>query len=325
MKKIKIFDIVKEYTIFVILVGLAIVFALQNSAFLKISNILTILRQSCIMGILGMGEMSLIVVGGLNLSMGACVALSSVVIALLSVKAGLAWPLVILLTVLMDTVIGFVTGVIINKTKIVPMIGTLALSTIISGVAYLICGGLPISGIPDNIKAFYQGSIGPIPAPIILALVIIVIMGIIFKYTYFGRNLFATGSNREAARLSGINADHMFIAAYTICGGLCGMAGLLMAGRVGSGNPTSGAALDMDVLSALVIGGVSFLGGEGKVTKAAGGILLITMLTNGLTLSGVTEYVQMVITGSVFLLAVILDSTQHNHLHLFGSLFKKNA
>ena len=106
---------------------------------------------------------------------------------------------------------------------------------------------------------------------------------------------------------------------------MCGIGGLLMAGRVGSGNPTSGSTLDMDVLSALVIGGVSFLGGEGKVTKAVGGILLITMLTNGLTLAGVNEYVQMVITGSVFLLAVVLDSIQHNSLNLFGIHFKKKA
>ena len=222
---------------------------------------------------------------------------------------------------MVDTVIGFITGVIINKTKIVPMIGTMALSTIISGIAYLLCGGLPISGIPQELKVFYTGSVGPIPAPIILAGAIIIAMGIMFKFTYFGRQIFATGSNREAARLSGINADKVFIIAYTICGALCGVAGLLMAGRVGSGNPSSGASLDMDVLSALVIGGVSFLGGEGKVTKAVGGILLITMLTNGLTLCGVTEYVQMVITGGVFLAAVVLDSFQHNNLGL--NLFRK--
>ncbi|OUQ16054.1 hypothetical protein B5E82_14415 [Lachnoclostridium sp. An138] len=321
----KAVDIIKEYTIFIILIALAIVFAVKNPAFLRTSNILTILRQSCIMGILGMGEMSLIVVGGLNLSMGACVAMSSVLIAILSVHMELPWPVVILLTVLLNIAVGFLTGVIINKTKIVPMIGTMALSTIISGAAYLMCGGLPISGIPDSIKVFYQGSIGFLPVPIILAAVIIIIMGIMFKYTYFGRYIFATGSNREAARLSGINADSVFIAAYTICGAMCGIAGLLMAGRVGSGNPTSGSTLDMDVLSALVIGGVSFLGGEGKVTKAVGGILLITMLTNGLTLAGVNEYVQMVITGSVFLLAVVLDSIQHNSLNLFGIHFKKKA
>lgn len=319
----KFLSVVKNNTIFVILIVLGAIFTCINPAFLKVSNILNILRQSCIMGILGMGEMALLIVGGLNLSMGSCVAFSSVLIALLSVKLQVAWPLVIVITIAVDTLIGFITGVIINKTKILPMIGTMALSTIISGMAYLLCGGLPISGIPASLKVFYQGSVGPIPAPIILAAVILIIMHILFTYTYFGRQIFATGSNREASRLSGINADKVFISAYTICGALCGVAGLLMAGRVGSGNPTSGASLDMNVLSALVIGGVSFAGGEGAVVKAVGGVILITMLTNGLTLGGVNEYVQMVITGSVFLMAVVLDSFQHNLFQL--NLFKKKG
>lgn len=318
----RVTNVVKDYTIFVLLIGLGILFTIGNPAFLRVSNIITILRQSCIMGILGMGEMALIIVGGLNLSMGAGVALATVIIAIITVKLGLPWPVAILTVLVVNTLIGYVTGVVINKTKIVPMIGTLAISTIISGIAYILCGGLPISGIPGSVKFFYQGNVGPIPMPIIIAAVIIILIGILFNYTYFGRQIFATGSNREAARLSGINTDRVFVSCYTICGALCGVAGLLMIGRMGSGQPNCGATLDMDVLSALVIGGVSFLGGEGKVTKAVGGIILIVELTNGLTLCGVNEYIQMVITGSVFLIAVVLDSIQHNHLKFFNKKAK---
>lgn len=318
----RVTNVVKDYTIFVLLIGLGILFTIGNPAFLRVSNIITILRQSCIMGILGMGEMALIIVGGLNLSMGAGVALATVIIAIITVKLGLPWPVAILTVLVVNTLIGYVTGVIINKTRIVPMIGTLAISTIISGIAYILCGGLPISGIPGSVKFFYQGNVGPIPMPIIIAAVIIILIGILFNYTYFGRQIFATGSNREAARLSGINTDRVFVSCYTICGALCGVAGLLMIGRMGSGQPNCGATLDMDVLSALVIGGVSFLGGEGKVTKAVGGIILIVELTNGLTLCGVNEYIQMVITGSVFLIAVVLDSIQHNHLKFFSKKAK---
>ena len=306
----KFVNFLKEYSIFAILVVLTVIFSMGNPAFLKPSNILTILRQSCIMGILGMGEMSLIVVGGLNLSMGACVALTTVLLAVFTVNMGLPWGVAILISVVINTVIGFLTGVIINKTKIIPMIGTLAISNLVSGVAYIICNGLPISGIPNSLKFFYQGSVGFMPMPIIIAAVII-IMGIMFKFTYFGRQIFATGSNREAARLSGVNADKIFIAAYTICGFMCSIAGLLMLGRMGSGTANTANTVDMEVLSALVIGGVSMLGGEGKVTKAVGGFLLITMLTNGMTLNGVNEYVQKVVTGGVFLLSVVLDSYQH--------------
>ena len=307
----KFVNFLKEYSIFAILVVLAVIFSMGNPAFLKPSHILTILRQSCIMGILGMGEMSLIVVGGLNLSMGACVALTTVLLAVFTVNMGLPWGVAILISVVINTVIGFLTGVIINKTKIIPMIGTLAISNLVSGVAYIICNGLPISGIPNSLKFFYQGSVGFMPMPIIIAAVVIIIMGIMFKFTYFGRQIFATGSNREAARLSGVNADKIFIAAYTICGFMCSIAGLLMLGRMGSGTANTANTVDMEVLSALVIGGVSMLGGEGKVTKAVGGFLLITMLTNGMTLNGVNEYVQKVVTGGVFLLSVVLDSYQH--------------
>lgn len=310
----KIWNIVKEYSIFVILILLAVIFASQSKAFLRVSNILTILRQSCIMAVVGMGVMGVIITGGLNLAVGSCVAMSSVLIALLSVKGGLVWPLVVLITVVINTGIGYLIGLVLNKTKVIPMIGTTAMSTIFSGIAYLLCGGLPISGIPDNIKWFYQGSVGPILAPIIMAAAVVLIMGIVLKYTYIGRQLYATGSNREAARLSGINTDKIFIMSYTICGALCGLGGLLMAGRVGSGNPTSAATLSGDVMAALVIGGVSLRGGEGKVTKAVGGLVLMATLTNGMTLCGVDDYVQMVVTGSVFLLAVVLDSIQHNNL-----------
>lgn len=262
----------------------------------------------------GMGEMTLIIVGGLNLSMGSCVALGTVLIAIMTVRMSIPWGIAILINLLVMTLIGFATGWLINKTKIVPMIGTMAVSTVVSGAAYLSSGGLPISGIPDAIKWFYKGNIGVIPIPIITTTIIALIFAFVFNRTYFGRQIYAAGSNREAARLSGINTDKIFIGAYVICGLLCGMGGLMMIGRLGSGQAQTGTTLDMDCLSALVIGGVSFLGGEGKVSKAICGFILITELTNGLTLCGVNDYVQMIITGSVFLAAVVLDSIQHGNV-----------
>ena len=319
----KLIDIIKEYSIFAIIIVLAAVFAIGNPAFVKTSNIITILRQSCIMGILGMGEMSLIVVGGLNLSMGACVALSTVLLAVFTVNLGIPWFIALILAVIANTLIGLCTGLVINKTRIIPMIGTLAISNLVSGAAYIICNGLPIRGITDPLKFFYQGSVGVLPMPIIIAALVIITMGIIFKFTYFGRQLFATGSNREAARLSGVNSDRIFITAYTICGLMCGIAGLLMLGRMGSGTANTANTIDMEVLAALVIGGVSMMGGEGKVTKAVGGIVLITMLTNGMTLNGINEYVQKVVTGGVFLLSVVLDSYQHGNFTLLQRKVRK--
>ena len=197
----------KEYTIVFVLVLLAILFTISNSAFISPSNLITILRQSCILGICALGEMGLIIVGGLNLSMGANVSLTTVIIAIMTVKMNIPWPLALLTAILMCTLIGMLTGWIIVKTKIVPMIGTLALSTLIGGIAYLICNGLPISGVPDAAKVFYQSDIGSIPVPIIIWVVIIAGFAIVFKYTYYGRRIFATGSNDEACPASTLRSS----------------------------------------------------------------------------------------------------------------------
>lgn len=301
----------KDYTIFLVLIILAILFSLSNPAFMAPSNFITILRQSCILGIVAMGEMSLLIVGELNLSMGASVSLTTLIIAIMTVKMGIPWPIALITAIVVCTVIGFLTGLIIVKTKIVAMIGTIAISTLISGIAYIICGGLPISGLSNATKVFYRGDVGPIPMPIVIWAIVLIIFTVIFKFTYYGRHIFASGSNNEAARLSGIKTTFIRISVYTICGALCGIAGILMLGRMGSGQPNCATTLDMDVLAALIIGGVSFAGGEGKISKAVGGIILIAELTNGMTLAGINEYVQMVVTGAVFLFAVCLDSFQH--------------
>jgi len=306
-----VIKILKDYTIFIMLIFLAVIFTMGNPAFISSSNIITILRQSCILGICAMGQMTILIVGGVNLSMGSSVSLTTVFIALLTVRMGVPWPVAFLLAVALCTAIGFATGFIIVKTKIVPMIGTIAISILISGLSYIVCGGLPISGLSDATKWFYRGSLGPIPVPIVIWFVVIIFFTVMFKYTYYGRHIFITGSNAEAARLSGINTTFIWVSAYTICGALAGLAGLLMLGRLGSGQPTAAETLDMDVLAALIIGGVSFLGGEGKISKAVGGIVLIALLKNGMTLNGINEYVQKVVTGAVFLSAVCLDALQH--------------
>jgi len=312
MKNSKIKYLFKEYTVVFVLIVLSLLFYLGNPAFLKMGNIITILRQSSILGICAMGMMTLVIVGELNLSMGATISLTTVVIATLVTKTNIPWPLAMILSLLMTTIIGFLTGMIVVKTKIVPMIGTIALSTLISGIAYIIVGGLPVSmmGQSPSINWFYRGDILGLPVPIIIWLIVILIFMFIYHKTYYGRHIFASGSNAEAARLSGINTDFIKISVYTLAGTLCGMAGILMLGRMDSGQPNSASTLDMDVLSAVIIGGVSFAGGEGKISKAVSGIILISALRNGMTLNGVDDYVQMVVTGAVFLAAVILDAYQ---------------
>jgi ribose/xylose/arabinose/galactoside ABC-type transport system permease subunit len=312
MNNIKISDYIKEYSIVIVLIILAIIFSLGNSAFIRTSNLITIFRQSSILGIASMGGMFVMISGGINLAIGGVISLVTVVTALLAADVGLNWVLAMLIAVLVATIISGFMGWVIEKTQIVAMIGTFAFNIIIAGMSYIICGGLPVYGIPAESKVLGQGFILGLPISILLFILIAALTAFIFNKTYFGRQYFASGSNDEAARLSGINTNKIRVIGYLISGALCGVAGIIMYGRVGSGQPSAGTGMEMDVLTATVIGGVSLAGGEGKVFKACCGVVLISMLTNGLTLMNIDEYVQMVIRGIIFVGAVIIDSYQHN-------------
>jgi ribose/xylose/arabinose/galactoside ABC-type transport system permease subunit len=309
--KDKIIGFLKEYTVLVVVIVVGTLFSIGNPNFIKIGNIITILRQVSILGIIGIGCMFVVITGGINLAVSSIVSMDTVLIAILFKSFGIHWAIGMFIAFALSTLISFVMGLIIVKSKINPMIGTLAAQTIIAGLAYIFCNGIPVFGMPEESKIFGQGFIGPIPIPVVVFVVIALIVAFVFYKTYFGRYFFAAGSNDEAARLSGINTGMVRVIAYTLSGALCGIAGIIMYGRVGSGQPQAGMTYDMNALIAIVIGGVSFAGGEGKVGKVCIGLILIGMLTNGMTLNQVTEYVQMVIRGLIFLGAVLLDAYQH--------------
>ena len=214
------------------------------------------------------------------------------------------------------------TGMVIVKTGIFPMIGTLALQIILQGVAYLICGGMPVSNLPATAKIIGQGYVGPIPFPVIIFVLVMIVATIVLNRTYIGRHFYAIGSNEEAARLSGINTAKLKVATYAIGGFLSGLAGLIMLARISSGQPTAGKNMEMDCLTAAVIGGVSLTGGEGRISTAVCGVLIIGVLSNGMTILNISEYYQLVIRGCIFLGAVCLDGIQKK---LAGRKVKKVA
>ena len=304
-------NIVRDYTIVIVIIVLGAIFTLGNRSFLSINNFLTILRQSAIMGTVGVGLMFCMVTGAINLSMGSYVSATTVLIAVWVTQYGMNWIVASILCLALNTLIGFVQGLVTVKGELNAMIASLAVQTILAGAAYLISGGLPVYGLPEEAKILGQGNIGIIPVPVIVLLVAAAIVSVIFTKTYFGRKFFATGSNLEAARLSGIKTDKIRIVAFVICGFFGGLAGILMLGRLGSGQPAAGAQIDMNIIAALIIGGVAIGGGEGKVFRALCGVILINMLINGMTLMNINPYWQQVARGAVFLFAIILDSWQH--------------
>ena len=302
----------KKYSVEIVLIILIAIFGIARpETFLKTTNFITILRQSAITGIMSLGMMICMLAGGLNLAIGSMVSLVTVTSAVMLTQMGLHWSVAYLISIAICTFTGWLTGFIIVKTKIWPMIGSLAMQTILSGVAYIICGGLPIYDLPEDSKIFGLGKVMDfLPIPIVFLVVVAAIFAFFLNKTYFGRLFYATGSNEEAARLSGIKTDRVKVISYIICGLLCGIAGVIMTGRVSSGQPAAGTGMEMTCLTAVVIGGVSMNGGEGKTFKAIIGVLIISVLKNGLTIMNVGEYEQMIAEGVIFMFAVCFDSLQ---------------
>ncbi|MCG8685426.1 MAG: ABC transporter permease, partial [Desulfobacterales bacterium] len=302
--------LIRKYGIVLILIAIMLVFAVVSPVFLTLNNIMNIIRQVSMLGIVAAGMTCVIIAGGIDLSVGSQISVIGVVVALLTTDFGLSPVAAALIGLALTTGIGFFNGVVITKTGIAPLIATLAMLTVLQGVAYLACGGLPIYGLPPAFSKVAQSYLWFIPVPVVIMTVIVLATGFFLRRTYAGRYVYAVGSNEEATRLSGINVDSIRILVYTLCGFLTGIAGIILLGRVNSGQPITGRGYELDVLSAIVLGGVSINGGKGGMFAAIVGVLIIGVLNNGLIIAGVNEYYQLVIKGLVLLAAVVADSLQ---------------
>lgn len=308
----KIFKVLNKYGVIIILALLIVVFTTINPVFLTLKNIINVLKQSSIMGIMAVGMTFVLLTGGIELSMGAQVSLVCVTLSML-VKNGIVplW-LAMILCVCETMLVGLFNGFVISKTKVPPLIMTLGTSTFLTGFNYTICGGLPIYGLPESLKWAGQYNVfGLIPVLIIVMLIMVAIGVFILDKTYVGRYFYAIGSNEEASKLSGINVDKICMLAYTLSGIMVGIAGILMLGRIGSGQASAGDGYEMDVLTGCVLGGVSTTGGKGRVGNAFFGILIIGVLSNGMAIIGLGPFPQKMVKGLVLIAAVVLDRIQY--------------
>lgn len=302
MKKINI----TEYAMLIALVILSVAFALASDVFLSPGNIINILRQISIMGILSVGTTMVMITGGIDLSVGSVVGVSSVVVAVL-ISSGISPILAIIAALIIGALIGLLNGFLITDIGMFPMIATLATMTIFRGVAYLITGGLPVHGFPDSFLFLGQGYLFGIPFPVIIMALIFILGYIILNHTVFGRRIYGIGGNIEASRLSGIPVKRTLYNVYILQGILAAGAGVILLSRINSGQPTSGAGYELDVITATVLGGTSVSGGVGNIRGVIIGVLFMGILTNGMVLLNVQDYWQQVIRGGVLILAVGFD------------------
>ncbi|WP_372797652.1 ABC transporter permease [Pontiella sp.] len=304
-------DIGKRFGIYIVLLALMVFFSIASENFLVGHNLLNVARQVSMMGIAAVGFAFVLLLGGIDLSVGSVITLVNIVTAWFMVNAGMNPVLAIILALLLAAGIGFFNGWIIANLQMPSIIVTLAMMIIIEGVAFLICKGLPIFGFPKSFAVIGQGYVGPIPIPVIIMAIVMGLGMFILRKTFFGRYFYAVGGNEEAALLSGINVKRVKYLVYTLSGFFAGVAGIVILSRTNSGQVLSGKGFEFDVLTACVLGGVSVAGGFGKITNVLAGVLVLGVLSNGLVLLDVSQFVQLVIKGSVLLIAVALDCIQH--------------
>ncbi|MBU3845069.1 MAG: ribose ABC transporter permease [Candidatus Anaerobiospirillum pullicola] len=292
-----------DYGIVVILLLLIAIFSVAADNFFSFGTLTTILRQVSIIGIISVGAAYVILTSGIDLSVGSIACISSVTAALMF-KAGIPISLSILATLIIATFYGVISGMLVAFFRMSPLIATLGMMTALRGAGYLITDGLPVFGFGPGLSAFGRGSLLGIPYPVILMLVVFALGIFILSYTPIGRYVYGIGSNEEASRLSGVNINFVKIFCYAFCGLLSGLAGLVLLARTNSGQPSAGVGFEMDAITAVVLGGVSLAGGQGKLPLVIIGVLIMGVLSTGMLMCNINDYVQQVVKGVVLVAAV---------------------
>ncbi|MDK2897456.1 MAG: putative xylitol transport system permease protein [Candidatus Atribacteria bacterium] len=274
------------------------------------SNIANLLRQTSINGVVAIGMTLIIITGGIDLSVGSVVGLSGMIYALLTSTRGeiqIASSLAIILSLGAAALVGLVSGVAVHDGKVPPFIATLGMMTLIRGLVMYISTGRMITGLPLSFRQLAVAGFLGLPVLAWIWIIMVAFMGFVLKYTMFGRNLYAIGSNKEAARLSGINIRLNMYGFYTVGALFSGMAGLMLATRMAAGVPTGGQGYELDAIASVVIGGASLSGGVGTVFGTALGALIIQTMRNGGNLLGIDPFIMEIMIGAIIILAVFFD------------------
>lgn len=278
-----------------------------HESFMTSRNMFNVLRQISTNLYLACGMTMVIILGGIDLSVGSIIALSGCVAAAGVARYALPIPVAICLGLLVGIIIGIFNGILIAKTTIPAFIVTLATMNICRGLAYVYTGGSPVRVVSKEWQFIGAGYIGPFPTPVIILLIVLIVTSLLMDNTKFGRHMYAVGGNPQAAKFSGIDAAKIKFLVHVFAGFMSGLAGIVLASRMYSGQPTAGQGAEMDAIAAVVVGGTSMAGGSGKIGGTIIGALIIGYLNNGLNLLNVNSFWQYVVKGFVILLAVFID------------------
>lgn len=307
-KKINVGAILGKYGVYIALLVLFIAMSVASSSFLTVTNIFNILKQNAVYGVLAVGMTFVIVTGGIDLSVGAIVAMAACFATKLA-QEGTTTPVVaaMFVGILAGVACGAFSGFFISYANIPAFIATLATCTMVRGIVYVFTDGRPITGVTKAYQYIGRASWGVVPVAVVIYAGFLIVGTFLLKYTKYGRHVFAVGGNKKAAVVSGVNVKLTEFMVYVICGFCAAFAGLLLSSRIQTGQLTGGEGYELDAITAAVIGGASLSGGKGSVFGSFIGILVVGILTNGLDLMNVSSYYQQIIKGAIILLAVLAD------------------
>lgn len=301
---------IERFGLAALLLGLSGFFTMLNSNFITLYNIQNIFKQSAINGLIAYGMTFVILLGCIDLSVGSILALVGYLVGNLIVLFQIPVGIAIIMGLMLGIILGIINGCLVAKVKLQPFIATLITMTVYRGITLIISNGLPVRNL-DKASPFIgllnKGKVGIFPISMIIFVGVLGILWVLLHKTVFGRHLYATGGNEEAARLSTIQTSKIKIKGYAISGFLSAVAAILYISRYNSIYPNAGQGAELDAIAAVVIGGTSMSGGKGLITGTFIGALIIGVLNNGLNLLGISSFYQEVIKGLVILLAVVAD------------------
>lgn len=308
--KEKILYQVKDKAIWFVFIALFIGFSVGNQRFLSLGNLITILRQVSMYGIASIGMTFVILISGIDLSIGSIMTMVNIACAYLMVNFGMSIPYAIFLSLSMATLLGLVNGLMVAKIGMPALIATFATQIVVEGIAYIISGGTSVYGFDERFKVIGQGYVGIIPIPVIIMIACFALGSFILNKSYFGRYFYAVGGNESAAELAGIRVNRIKCLVYALSGFFAGLAGIVLLSRSNSGQPTAGKGYEFDVITCVVLGGVSVTGGSGRFSNVIAGVMMIGILNNGMILMNISSYAQMIIKGVILAAAVGFDCLQ---------------
>ncbi|MDO4454986.1 MAG: ABC transporter permease [Eubacteriales bacterium] len=304
----------REFSVVVAIIITFAFFGIMNPAYFSVANISTIITQSVTYGLMGIGMTCVIITGGIDLSVGSVLALVACVAAQLA-KAGLPIPVWIALCLVIGFGLGIINGFLISKLHLQPFVATMGTMSIYRGLAYVITGGYPVLSVPKSYRNVFNSTLAPnVSVSVLIFFVFAIVMTIVMKKTRLGSHIYAIGGNEDATRLSGVRVVFTKVMAYGIAMLGTTLAAMILVGRLGTGDPSTGQGYELDAIAAAAIGGTSMAGGRGNIFGTVLGAILFSALKCGLITMGVDTFYQFIVTGIVIVIAAYLEIIQNYFL-----------